>query len=864
MWKRRETTRPRTVFKFGTYRTISSARFQRTNQSPAQTISPVERILHRFDATAGQEYFFDVIENTQGVLFTLLNPSGGTVFSQQTVDRLVAPLTATGTYTLVASSYVNGVISNGFGPFKFQMQEVASPPIGVRDSKGTDFYVGFTTAFREIFGGSDVQLFLFMSAEQETSGTIFSTNGVFRTSFHLPAGETLRIPVPISELSTGVVSNNSIRIRSLDEVSVYALSYMPFGSDAFMAWPVDALGTEHVVAAFGGGNGLRSSQLGVVATQNATTVTIIPSVSFASFTAGVPFNITLNAGQGYQLESGTGLTINQLAKDLTGSIVTANKPVAVYGGHRATVVPEGFTAANHLVDQMPPIDTWGRRYVTVPFATRANGDRFRFIAGTDGTEVRVAGALVATLDRGKFHEMVLVNRSEIVSNHPIQVAQYANSSTFDSTTGDPTLMIVPPVEQFLSSYTVAAPTTTASPAFVWDTNFVNVVVKAGDVGSIELDGAVINPALFLPIDTSGYFGAQVPVAPGSHHLEADQPFGVYSYGFDQFDAYSYPGGLNFSPVATATNLTLEPATATVALGTLQAFAATVKNATGQPLAGVRVDFSVAGANTQNGFAYTGTDGRAVFSYSGEFPGNDVVTAQVSNLSATSTVLWSSTPPSITFATPDAGSEHRTGSFVLITGLALPGIVGTRIAGVTVNGQPVDAVDVAGQFFASVRIEEGLNSFAFVATDTVGQIGTATLILLGVPGSTGGFDYGNAQDVSALGELSYERTTFNRRTEVLHADMRLTNLGDDPLLRQCWLSLNGLHLPPWNSSLPKGLRPKACLGLRSIRILVQTAWRPARRVSRCHCVLAIPILGDFRSMCFCSRRATCLRRSPRSQ
>jgi RHS repeat-associated protein len=739
-----------------------------------QTNSPVEKILHRFDAIAGQEYFFDVIDNPSGVQFSLLSPSGAAIFSQQTGDRLVAALPATGPYTLVATSFINGVITNGFGPFQFQMQLIAAPQIGSRDSRGTDFWLAYPPTFREIFGGVDVQLFLFLSSDVETSGTIFGTEGFFRRSFHINAGESIQVPISVGELGIGNVGRRSLRVRALDEISVYALSFMPFGSDAFMALPVDTLGTEHIIASYSGGNGLRSSQLAVVGVENGTTVTITPSVTFAGHPAGVPFSVTLNAGDTYGLESGTGLTIFQTAPDLTGTIITATKPVVVYGGHRAIEVPNGFSAANHLVDQLPPMETWGRRFVTVPLATRSNGDTYRFIAGQDGTEVRVDGVLVATLNRGQFHERVLVNRAEVVASQPILVVQYGNSSTFDNTTGDPTMLVIPPVEQFLSSYTVVAPT------FAFDTNYVNVVIATSGVGSVELDGTPIDAALFQPIGTSGFAGAQVPVAPGSHHFEGPTPFGVFSYGFDVFDAYGYPGGLNLSPVAEATQIALEPATATVAIGTLQAFAATVTDDAGQPVVGVRVDFTVAGVNPGTGFAYTNHLGRAVFSYSGEFPGADTVTAAVGPLTAVANVLWSATPPTITFTSPLDGSEHRTGSFVLITGLALPGIPGSRIASVSVNGQPVDAVDVAGQFFASVQIAAGANVFDFVATDTLGQTAEAAIELVGIPGSTGGFDFDDAQDLTALAAISYSDTTFNRHTDQLHAQMWLTNLGSDPL------------------------------------------------------------------------------------
>jgi hypothetical protein len=75
---------------------------------------------------------------------------------------------------------------------------------------------------------------------------------------------------------------------------------------------------------------------------------------------------------------------------------------------------------------------------------------------------------------------------------------------------------------------------------------------------------VIPAAQFAPIGASGFFAAQVPVAPGSHHLAPSsdlrpptsdlgspssdlrpptsdlRPFAVFAYGFAERDAYGYP------------------------------------------------------------------------------------------------------------------------------------------------------------------------------------------------------------------------------------------------------------------------------------------------------------------------------------
>ena len=135
---------------------------------------------------------------------------------------------------------------------------------------------------------------------------------------------------------------------------------------------------------------------------------------------------------------------------------------------------------------------------------------------------------------------------------------------------------------------------------------------------------------------------------------------------------------------------------------------------------------MSGANATTGFAFTDAQGHAIFSYSGALPGTDTVTASVGTLTDASIDRLVRHASERDVHAPDAGSEHRTGSFVLVTGIAQAGNVGSHIVAVTINGRSVDAFDAAGHFFAPVQIAAGANNFTVIATDTLGQTGQATL------------------------------------------------------------------------------------------------------------------------------------------
>jgi len=316
-----------------------------------------------------------------------------------------------------------------------------------------------------------------------------------------------------------------VHVTAADEVTVYGLNQRSQSTDAFLGLPTDILGTEYINQGYQNVNIINATQFGIVAAQDDTSVTITPTVTTGSRLAGVPYTITLNQGQTYQLRN----TLPAPA-DLSGSIIESNLPIAVFGGHQCANIPMGFTACDYIVEQLPPISTWGQSFVTMPLATRTGGDTFRVLASQDVTTVSIDGAVAVTLNRGEIYETILSSPATITADAPVLVTQYSNSSGFDGVTSDPFQVVIPPFEQFLASYTITTPATG------FTTNFVNVVAANAAIGTIMLDGIVIPAADFTPIGSSGFSGTQVAIALGSHALSGPIPFGITVYGFASYDS----------------------------------------------------------------------------------------------------------------------------------------------------------------------------------------------------------------------------------------------------------------------------------------------------------------------------------------
>lgn len=392
----------------------------------------------------------------------------------------------------------------------------------VRTSSGFEFVVAFQP------NANIPVLTLFLSSEDFANGQVEVPGIGFVQTFSIEPSITTSVVIPnaaIVNVSDGV-ENHGIRITADAPVTVYGLNKAAFTTDAFAGLPISTLGSNYRIMTYSG-----SPQLAVVATEDNTVVEVTPSVAVGARAAGVTYEVSLNALQVYQL---TGRT------DLTGTQIIASKPVAVFGGARCVNVPPGFFACDHLVEQIPPVDTWGQSVITVPLATRFNGDTFRILANEEETIVNILGQDPETLvlNKGQFAERILRGVNRITANQPVLVAQFSNGSQFDNVTGDPFMMLLPTSEQFLNQYTFA--TTGSGIEF----HFVNIVAETPDAqaGNVFLDGVPIQASDFVPVPATPFSVATKGITAGSHTMFSSSPFGIYVYGFGNFDSYGYPGG----------------------------------------------------------------------------------------------------------------------------------------------------------------------------------------------------------------------------------------------------------------------------------------------------------------------------------
>ena len=315
-----------------------------------------------------------------------------------------------------------------------------------------------------------------------------------------------------------------------------------------------------------------NSAIVIVTTEENTvlnvTLTQNVSISGASDIVGQIGTDLLRSGEqvSFQLSArGSTLYLASL-DDLTGSRVVSNKPIAFITGHECGTLPHNIQYCDHLVEQITPTSTWGRQFIISTIATRKDFDTFRIIASRSDTSVSVACTItdVPPLNLntdGSFIEFHINSTDScyLESNQPILLAQFSVSSLVDRVfNSDPFLVIIPPVEQYRSSYVFNTFTGTRS-LFRSGQNYINILLPAG-VGHEGLrldeqplsDDASVTSILCTSSDTVCATTVQLTVSDDRHnlnHIDDGAQFSAIVYWLSYRVAHGYSVGMTQNPIA---------------------------------------------------------------------------------------------------------------------------------------------------------------------------------------------------------------------------------------------------------------------------------------------------------------------------
>ncbi|XP_035667495.1 neurogenic locus notch homolog protein 1-like isoform X2 [Branchiostoma floridae] len=427
-------------------------------------------------------------------------------------------------------------------------EEVLTSP----DNRGTEFVVGFL----QNHGFSELELFITSASTEPANVTITAPGASYTQQLVVTDAAVQVVTLPRSVMLTGHErAQKGVLVTADREIILYGVNKERHTTDGFLGLPVDVLGREYFVASYNPAFREYPSEFAIFGVEDGTSVSVTLKGRVyhdgRDYYSGSVITFTLDRLEAVQFQG-------RYQSDLTGTRILSDKPVSVMSGVRCDKVPNQFAACDHLVEHVPPVNTWGQRFVTVPLAVRRAGDIFRLVAARNGTTVNVTGLPPRSLDAGDFWELDLSSSTykTITSSQPIMVLQYSKGQDSDGITTDPFMMYLPPVEQFAADYTFAT-VDALSTAY---TSYVNIVIKTSQTSGLTYDGNPLSSSTtWTPIPDTDLSATQLHIGTtGTHkikHTSAIVTFSLFYYGFSSYDSVGFPGGLRLASISGGCDVT---------------------------------------------------------------------------------------------------------------------------------------------------------------------------------------------------------------------------------------------------------------------------------------------------------------------
>ena len=391
--------------------------------------------------------------------------------------------------------------------------------------------------------------------------------------------------------NVGVFSNDASLLRPVEAVTPQSDEM----ADAYVAlgWPQTIASTDDPRTNFSAQNPIDlRAFLTIVGTRPDTTVRVRPSTrvlgapGIPETLAGDELEVTLQPYDVLNLET------DDFRADLTGSVIAADGPIIAFTGSEASDAPyfdtlsDRYCCADHLEEQLDHLRTAGKHFVAAvtPNRSRAlraagaaigiaeQSDYFRVLATTDaGAQITTSlpdGATIELYARGDYADFASDVPFTISSDEPVMLmsvspSQQAAGVPNDLPGGDPSLIVIPPIEQFRTSYVFQTPSEYAfdfvrilapeDAVIVFDSRTLDELgCTSVTVGRLEdalntttkwvvhtcqLGFPVIDPNLRPPDNVD-----DAEQSDGVHVIEADRKIGVLVNGFDTFVGYAYAAG----------------------------------------------------------------------------------------------------------------------------------------------------------------------------------------------------------------------------------------------------------------------------------------------------------------------------------
>lgn len=453
-------------------------------------------------------------------------------------------------------------------------------------NRGREFWTGYALHyFMEIGQNNSQQMVLYFSAEEAANVKVTTrgTTSTIVTNYAVPANSVIvsnpmpksgtgdcrlyDVPPSFGGAGTDRLFDRSIHIESDVPIVAYAHISGAASSGATMLMPVESWGYSYIavnsmqaVRSNPGGDGC-FNWIFIVADHDNTAIEITPSVPLRNGNpAGVTFTAVLNRGQTYQI---VGAAKNATTGyDLSGTRVRSISnaagecyPTGVFSGSSLTAITCNGSSngtADNLIQQVFPVQAWGKNYLTTPFsastdATILNPSIYRVAVRDVATVVKKNGVQLTGLTSGSYYEYQSSTADLIEADKPVLVTQYMPSMNDGSNgpgcnyqgAGDPEMVYISPIEQAINRVGFYRNTE----ALV-DVNYLTLVIPTAGVTSLKIDGSNTFSHTYPHPNKAGYTVVvqRWPAAKAQCIVQSDSAFNAITYGVGSYDSYAYNAG----------------------------------------------------------------------------------------------------------------------------------------------------------------------------------------------------------------------------------------------------------------------------------------------------------------------------------
>ncbi|CAG2188902.1 unnamed protein product [Mytilus edulis] len=230
--------------------------------------------------------------------------------------------------------------------------------------------------------------------------------------------------------------------------------------------------------------------------------------------------------------------------DLSGTLVTASKPVIVVSGNRCN-----FAVADNIrvgycqpfIESVLPTNQLDYIFITPHLSKRLNNTvRIQAVNSTKLT-IKIENRKISkTLNARDYWDFYYNTTAFIFASEDILVMSYPHG--LNEHKGDPFMMTIPGVNQYLYEYDFVVPTGFDS--------FISITVQSDAVDGFMLDRNSSNiKSLFCLSEGMNHFSTfSLPISAGYHHIDHKKKvrFGLWVYG-NKYpdDGYGYPAGMAY-------------------------------------------------------------------------------------------------------------------------------------------------------------------------------------------------------------------------------------------------------------------------------------------------------------------------------